>query len=370
VSHADFLRAPTVSNGPFVFEEWVTGSYIRFVRNENYWKDVWMDEVQLQFFQDATVIEQLFEAHELDQTNYILPASRSVEFSDQFDYLDVRPYFDSLKLELRLNMGPNGHPALKDVRVRKAILMAIDRQFMVDEIYDGLSQVANSFWGTTTWENQDIPVPEYDPEGAIALLAEAGWLDEDGDGVAEAHGVEGVEDGMKLEMIATTYSEIQHYQDSLLYIQDALSDIGLSVDITLYTIPVIHSDWNANSPWITGIHDLYLLGWWGAQESIGVWGPYACADIPSAENPSGQNAGHICNERMDALWNALFVTLEPAERQAQADEIQYIMADEALTLYLLETAQVTLYNTGLEWESHLAADMSPWLTVEEWRFVE
>ena len=61
--------------------------------------------------------------------------------------------------------------------------------------------------------------------------------------------------------------------------------------------------------------------------------------IPSAENPSGQNAGHICNERMDELWNALFVTMDPAERQAQAHEIQYIMVDEALTLYLLETAQ-------------------------------
>jgi len=35
-------------------------------------------------------------------------------------------------------------------------------------------------------------------------------------------------------MTATTYSDIQHYEDSLLYIQDALSDIGLSFDITMY----------------------------------------------------------------------------------------------------------------------------------------
>ena len=41
----DWLRGPTVSNGPVVFEEWVSGNYIRYVRNENFWHDVWLDEL-------------------------------------------------------------------------------------------------------------------------------------------------------------------------------------------------------------------------------------------------------------------------------------------------------------------------------------
>lgn len=366
--NSNFLRNPVVSNGPFVFAEWVTGSYIRLVRNENYWADVWFDEIQLQFFQNANVIEQLILAGEVDMTNYILPTSRSVELAEENDFLDVSLFFGSLRLELKLNLGPNGHPALKDVRVRRALAMAVDRQFMVDEIYNGATEVTNSLWGNTIWYNDEIPVYEYDPDGAIELLREAGWYDENGDGVAEAHGVEGVEDGTPLRMTASTYSSIQHYEDSLLYIQDAFSDIGVSFDITMYPVAVMHGDWNSNSPYATGIHDLYLQAWIPGLSSINIFYPYACSEIPSADNPSGWNGVHVCDERVDELWLSLATTTDDAARQAAADEIQTIIADQMLTMYLVNVMQVTLYNNRLEWESHFSSDFSPWYTVETWRF--
>lgn len=368
--NSDFLRNPTVSNGPFVFEEWVTGSYIRLVRNENYWSDVWFDEIQLQFFQDANVIEQLVLAGEIDMTNFVLPTSRSVELAEENDSLDVSLYFGSLRLELKLNLGPEGHPALKDVNVRRAIAMGIDRQFMVDEIYDGATEITNSLWGNTIWYNDEIPVYEYNPDAAIEMLQEAGWYDEDGDGVAEAHGVEGVEDGMPLEMTATTYADIQHYEDSLLYLQDALSDIGINFDITMYPVAVMHGDLNSNSPYATGVHDLYLQAWIPGLSSINMFYPYDCDEIPSEEHPSGWNGVHVCDERMDELWKSLSVTLDDDERQVAADEIQYIIADQVLTLYLVNVMQVTLYNNKLEWESHFSSQISPWYTVETWQYSE
>jgi len=96
-------------------------------------------------------------AGEIDMTNFVLPTSRSVALAEENDFLDVSLYFASLRLELKLNLGPNGHPALKDVRVRRAIAMGIDRQFMVDEIYDGATEITNSLWGNTIWYNEDIP---------------------------------------------------------------------------------------------------------------------------------------------------------------------------------------------------------------------
>ena len=309
-------------------------------------------------------------AGEIDMTNFILPTSRSVELAAANDFLAVSLYFASLRLELKLNLGPNGHPALKDVRVRRAIAMAIDRQFMVDEIYNGATEITNSLWGNTIWYNENIPVLPYDPEGAIELLREAGWYDEDGDGVAEAHGVEGVEDGLPLSMTATTYADIQHYEDSLLYLQDALADIGLSFDITMYPVAVMHGDWNSNSPYATGIHDLYLQAWIPGLSSINMFYPYDCNEIPSEEHSSGWNGVQVCNERVDELWKSLSVTMDDEARQAAVDEIQSIIADQMLTIYLVNVMQVTLYNNRLEWESHFSSEFSPWYTVETWHFKE
>lgn len=361
-----WVRQPTVSNGPFTFVEWVTGSYLRFVKNQNYWKDVWFDEVVLNFYSDVSVLEQLMVAGELDMTRYILPASRAADLVAQNDFLAVRTSFGGVRLELEYNQGPNGHPALKDKRVRHAMSMGIDRQFMVDQIYNGIAEVANTWWAGTPWFNPDALMLPFDPEGAVALLREAGWYDENGDGVAEAHGVDGVEDGMPLEITATTYADIQHYQDSLLYVQDVLADIGVKMNITLHTIAEIHGSFTNNSPLSTGQYDAYIVAWVPGVSTVATFGPYYCTDIPSEANPFGLNGVQICNERVDELWSTLGVSLDQAEREAAADEIQVLMAEDLYTQYLVNILYAATYNKRLVWENSDVSDFTPWLHLAEW----
>ncbi len=365
-----WVRQPTVSNGPFVFAEWVTGSYLRFVKNQNYWKDVWFDEVVLNFYSDVSVLEQLMVAGELDMTRYILPASRAAELVAANDFLDVRTSFGGVRLELEYNQGPNGHPALKDQRVRHAMSMGIDRQFMVDEIYNGIAEVANTWWAGTPWYNPDALMLPFDPAGAVELLREAGWYDEDGDGVAEAHGVDGVEDGLPLEITATTYADIQHYQDSLLYVQDVLADIGIKMNITLHTIAEIHGSFTNNSPLATGQYDAYLVAWVPGVATVATFGPYYCTDIPSEANPFGLNGPQICNERVDELWTSLSVSLDQAEREAAADEIQVLMAEDLYTQYLVNILYAATYNKRLVWEASDVSDFTPWLNIADWHYEE
>ncbi len=365
-----WMRSPTVSNGPFTFAEWVTGSYIRFVKNPNYWQDVWFDEVILNLYQDVSVLEQLMVAGELDMTRYILPASRAAELAAENDFLNVRTSFGGVRLELEYNMSPNGNPALQDERVREALGMGIDRQYMVDNIYAGVAEVANTWWTGTPWANPDAAMLPYDPEGAIALLREAGWYDNDGDGVAEAHGVEGVEDGTPLELTATTYSDIQHYQDSLLYIQDALADIGAAVDITLHQISEIHGSLTNNGILATAQHDLNLVAWVPGVGSVATFNPYNCADIASEENPFGLNGLQVCNPEVDELWTSLFVELDQATREDAADQIQALMAEDVQTQYLVNILYAVTYNDRLQWENTDVSDLTPWLTVGEWQFSE
>jgi ABC-type transport system substrate-binding protein len=138
----------------------------------------------------------------------------------------------------------------------------------------------------------------------------------------------------------------------------------------MYPVSVMHGDYNSNAPFASGIHDLYLQAWWGAEATVGIDNWWNCSDFPSEENTWGQNGAYVCNERVDELWDSIFVSMDPEERQAAADEIQYIFADQALTLWLFDIAQVTVTNSRLEWESHLSSDYSPWLTIEDWKFTD
>lgn len=66
---------------------------------------------------------------------------------------------------------------MDDVRVRKALQMAIDRQTILDQMYSGEGVVANSFIPSNVAGSYDAPQIPYDPEGAKALLREAGYGD-------------------------------------------------------------------------------------------------------------------------------------------------------------------------------------------------
>lgn len=362
----DYLRAPSVGNGPYVFGEWVSGSYIRFDRNPNYWKTPYFDQVVVSFYPDNNVIQQLLINNETDLT-FAVPFLQAVELVNNNPSLQLQTSFSGGRMEMRYNMGPNGHPALKDVRVRQAMAMGIDRQYIVDNLYDGQTKVPRSFWDDTPWFFNDTPITEFDVEGAIALLAEAGWSDDDGDGVVEAHGVADVEDGTPLSLTGATYAGggFSEYQDVLLTIQDMLTQIGVQIEtINQYEVNVMHSTLTSGSPYATGADDLYVQGWGVGVESIDQLQLYSCDAIPTEENPSGWNGVHICNPEMDTLWKVLGTSLDPEERQDAANQIQTIMADEMLTLYVVNLNDAFILNGNIEGFAW-GLGGTPWLSLAD-----
>ena len=80
-----------------------------------------------------------------------------------------------------------GNDLTSDVLVRRAINIGIDRQEMIDNVLNGYGTPAYSICDGLPWYNEASEV-EYDPEGAAALLDEAGWIMND-DGVREKNGV-------------------------------------------------------------------------------------------------------------------------------------------------------------------------------------
>jgi peptide/nickel transport system substrate-binding protein len=149
------------------------------------------------------------------------------------------------------------HPLFGDVRVRRAIQMAIDVEAIIEgAVFGEGTQMASGQIPTSWGHDPDLePVP-YDPEAAAELLAEAGWRDEDGDGVLEAHGAQYAEDGTPFQF--TLYTNEGNPRRAAIgqVVQDQLGQLGIQVDFQ--TI-----DFNAliDNVMLSQTFDALILGW-------------------------------------------------------------------------------------------------------------
>ena len=117
-------------------------------------------------------------------------------------------------------------PIIQDAAVRKAIAMGINKEGFVKTLLDGHGVPANGAFpdGFSTFGGEHVKTETYDPEGAKAVLEEAGWVDSDGDGIRE-------KDGVKLTIRWLTYPSRQELPLLAESVQASLKEIGMDVDI-------------------------------------------------------------------------------------------------------------------------------------------
>ncbi len=142
------------------------------------------------------------------------------------------------------------HKPFDDVRVRKAINLAIDKQEIIDGVYLGLGvPIASPYKPGTRWSNPALTPYPYDPQQAKALLAEAGYRDTDGDGYVERN-------GQKLSFEVLTNHGNKEREKTVVIIQRRLKDVG--IDIRVRSI-----EWaSLITRFIkTGDFDAVVMGW-------------------------------------------------------------------------------------------------------------
>ena len=170
----EFERAP-VGTGPWMFEEYQPQQYVRLVAHENYFRGApEIKEIIYRYIPSDSSRDLAFQAGEIDmlygrQDQTWLDRIRQVPDTT---VVAMRPG-EMSQLMLNMRMEP-----MDDVRVRRAIAHAIDREAMVafkgpDVTLPALSPVPEGYLGFT----EDIPQYDYSPERARELLAEAGFPD-------------------------------------------------------------------------------------------------------------------------------------------------------------------------------------------------
>jgi peptide/nickel transport system substrate-binding protein len=246
---------------------------------------------------------------------------------DQFHY-EFKPSLTYEHIDLK-----NENPLLADVRVRRALLMAMDRRTMVDRLFHGQQPVA------VTWVNPlspyydaAIPVVAFDLPGARALLREAGWTPGP-DGICrDAAGTR-----LSFEFGTTAGNRLRELQEQVL--QSNLKNA--CVEITLKNEPArTFFGETLKKRSFTGM----MMYAWSSNVTESPLRTLGSGQIPTAANNwGGANYPGFSNPKMDADIEAAEDELDPAKQKLIWADMQRIYAEQlpALPLFYRAEAHVT-----------------------------
>jgi len=326
IDTAEWSKAPTVGCGPFVFEEWESGSFARFVANENFWLGrPKLDELFFRFVpDDASMIAALVAGDGDVGTFFAYSDLPQLEAAG----ITIMNSLSGYNEGIFFNVHPEkGNPALKDVKVRQAIALAFNREKLVQDLLLGRTGVAASEWDNTPWVDPSIEPWPYDPERAKALLAEAGWTDTNGDGTVDKDGVE------LILKYGTTSREIR--VDTQAVAQQDLAAVGIGTDLQSFDADLFFASYAEDGP--SANFSLDLIEYSNAPSfpdpNASEW---RCAEIPSDENPAGISPTGLCDETLEALFVQQETQVDFAARQQTFYQISKYMYDNVFWLGLWE----------------------------------
>jgi peptide/nickel transport system substrate-binding protein len=179
-----------VGTGPFKFVEWVPGDRIVFTRNDNYWgkKPEW-EKVTVKPISSAPSRVAALLAGDVDLIDFVPTSdfekvkndpkfSIGQSVSNRVIYLHIDSSRDVSPFVTDISGQPIKKNPLKDLRVRQAISMAINRPAIVEKVMDGSAIPAGQLLPDGFFAvSPNLKPTKYDTEGAKKLLKEAGWGD-------------------------------------------------------------------------------------------------------------------------------------------------------------------------------------------------
>lgn len=248
-------------------------------------------------------------------------------------------------------------PLLQDVRMRRALLHAIDRDTISARLFQGRQPTAHGSISPLDWIfDPDSPRTAYDPEKAAELLEALGW-NQIKDGIRH----NGAGDPLTIEIMTTAGNRSRELVQQVL--QSQWKAVGIDVRIRNEPARVFFGQTVTQRRF----KELAMFAWVSSPENV----PRTVLksdQIPSAENNwSGQNYTGYANPVMDKLLDSIEVTLDREERRALWAEFQRLYAEDLPVLPLYWRAEPHILPTWLKGVRPTGHTGVSTLWIEEWR---
>lgn len=309
-----FGRAPVLT-GPWMVDNWVSGERITLVRNPDYaWGPdyaqgggPYLDQVVFRVLPDAATLVAAFEANEAQVIT--VPAVEVERLQDTGRY-SIESFL-RLGVGLFLEFNTTAEP-FTDPLVRRALNHAIDKNVVLQVAIEGLGVTAHgplppSIWGY--WDDVVDYAPDYDPELALELLAEAGWT-RDGNGPLQ-------KDGVPFTFTLNS-SPTDTNARSAQVVQQQLAQIGIAMDIQTFEFGTLLARLMAAE------HQANFMGYtYTNPDIVYLW-------FHSDNIGTGLAHSHFDSPELDALINQSRTQTDPDDRLATYREIQEYVIDNSL----------------------------------------
>lgn len=312
---------PAVVSGPYIAVEHKKDQYVKLQANPNYWRGApKIDELQVIFYENPAASIIGLKNGEIDLIGRLNPP--------EFESLKGDPNIVQWNKQgrraayLQLNHGAtttddkpigDGHPALKDQKVRQALHYAIDKDKLVAEVQNGLAKPAHGsivppMYTDFFWEATGDAKVTYDPAKANQILDDAGYK-------KGPDGIRTMPDGdRKLEFRFSIHTDTPIEDKLAEYLTGFFKEIGVAL-----TVKKLDSSKFTEETGVTGLFDIAISGWSVNPDPEEVLATHLCSRRPTPSGEGGGTESFYCDETFEKLYQE---QLKELDRTKRADIIK------------------------------------------------
>ena len=325
----NFSKETVVGSGPYRFVEWSNGQHIILERKEDWWGNeaknpmlvAYPTKIIHKVVNDPNTAITVARNEEIDVLHNIKPVKfkalkEDQEFQSLFE-LSSPPVFGYYYIGINLR-----NPKLKDKKLRQALSHIVNRQEIIDVLFEGLAtETVGPINPQKDHYNDQIKPFSYDPERAKELLTEAGWTDSDNDGILDKR-INGKLEKLSLEFKYNQGNDIR--KNIGLLLQGEARALGIEIKIKSADFPVFVKDIQNRdfelicSAWAQGPNLDELKQAWHS----------------SSDRNGGSNRIGFRNEECDRIIDSIRITLDPQKRKELYFRAQAIIHEEQPYLFL------------------------------------
>jgi peptide/nickel transport system substrate-binding protein len=327
---------PTVGSGPYIAVEAKKDQYVKLKANPNYWRGApKIDELQMIFYDNPAAAIVGLKKGDIDLIGRLN--------APQFEALAGDPNIVQWNTPgrraayLQLNHGAqtidnkpvgDGHPALKDPRVRQAIHYAIDKQALVDQVQNGLATPADGsivppMYQEFFWKAEGADLVTHDAAKANQILDDAGY--EKG-----SDGIRMTPDGKrKLEMRFSIHTDTPVEDKLAQFLTGWFKDIGIAL-----STKKLDSNKFTEETGFTGLFDIAISGWSVNPDPEEVLATHLCSRRPTASGEGGGTESFYCDPEYEKLYQQQLSELDRPKRVDLIKQMQKRLYTDAPVIAL------------------------------------
>ena len=326
-----FENAEMIGSGSFMLTEHELGQYVRLGGNESYWGGApIVDEVIFQTYENADARVQALINGDVDMiTEYPATAIGTLTAHENITVATGEPLAPDLTDILFNVLDPancpegsvcSGHPALRDLQVRRALAQAVDKQQLIDTLLLGLGTpgIAIVPTGLGVWFNDTIEDYTFDLAAANRILDEAGYLDTNDDGVRECPAAMDCGDRTELTFRYNYPDDADTGPRLAQTLADWWSQLGIELQIQ-----VLDSDTLTSVCCPSFDYDIIMWGWGSDPDPGFLLSVLTCDEIPTGASETG-----YCNPEYDELFFAQQAETDLPARIGMVHQMQQILWED------------------------------------------